>query len=202
MRHGKKLHKLSRPAEHRKALLNNLATALITYKKIETTDRKAKVLKPYIDRLISTARQNTLHARRRVAQSLPNKSAVKELFSVVVPKLEGRTSGFSRIVKYRTRRGDGASMSIIELLMEKEVEEKDKKKGKKKAAVKPKAAKKTAKPKASKAKAVEEEPVVEVVEETAEAAESVGEVEEIEETVESPEEGSEPEEKSEEDKKD
>ncbi|HEQ98696.1 MAG TPA: 50S ribosomal protein L17 [candidate division Zixibacteria bacterium] len=134
MRHGKKIHKLNRPAEHRKAVLNNLAMALITRKQIQTTEAKAKALKPYIDRLISTARQDTLSARRRVAQYLPNKEAFKELFNNVIPKLEGRTSGFSRIVKYKNRRGDGAPMSIVQLLLEGESETKGRKKGKKKAA--------------------------------------------------------------------
>jgi len=131
MRHGKKIHKLNRPAEHRKALMNNLAMALITHKQIQTTDAKAKALKPFIDRLISTAQQNTLHAKRQVARSVKNKVVFKELFENVVPKLEGRTSGFTRIVKFKQRRGDGAPVSFIELLIEKEVEEKPKKKSKK-----------------------------------------------------------------------
>ena len=131
MRHGKKIHKLNRPAEHRKALMNNLAMALITYKQIQTTDAKAKALKPFIDRLIATAQQNTLHAKRMVARSVKNKKVFKELFENVVPKLEGRTSGFSRIVKFKQRRGDGAPVSIIELMIEHEVEEKSKKKSKK-----------------------------------------------------------------------
>jgi large subunit ribosomal protein L17 len=145
MRHGKKIHKLNRPAEHRKAVLNNLAMALITRKQIQTTESKAKALKPYIDRLISTALQDTLSARRRVAQHLPNKEAFKELFNNIVPKLEGRTSGFSRIVKFRSRRGDGAPMSIVQLLLEEEPEKKGRKKGKKKAAAKAAPAAKKAK---------------------------------------------------------
>jgi len=166
MRHGKKIHKLSRPAEHRKALLNNLAAALITHKQIQTTETKAKALKPYIDRLISTALRDTLHAKRLVAKNLPNKVAFKELFNNVIPKLEGRTSGFSRIVKHKARRGDGAPISIIELLIEKEEEPKGKKK---------KAGKKVATPK-TKSKA-EAKPEIEQ-EAQAEAAE-----EKVEETV-------------------
>ncbi|MBD3218733.1 MAG: 50S ribosomal protein L17 [candidate division Zixibacteria bacterium] len=149
MRHGKKIHKLNRPAEHRRAVLNNLAMALITHKQIQTTDAKAKALKPYIDRLISTASKNTLTSKRKVAQYLPNKGAFKELYTNIIPRLEGRTSGFSRIVKFRSRRGDGAPVSIVQLLLEEEVESKGKKKPKKKAAPKPK-------PEAKKAKAEEE----------------------------------------------
>jgi large subunit ribosomal protein L17 len=164
MRHGKKIHKLNRPAEHRRAVLNNLAMALITHKKIQTTDAKAKALKPYIDRLISTASKNTLTSKRKVAQYLPNKEAFKELYTNIIPKLEGRTSGFSRIVKFRSRRGDGAPVSIVQLLLEEEVESKGKKKPKKKAAPKPK-------PAAKKAKVEEEHEPEEKEEVRAEAAE-------------------------------
>lgn len=156
MRHGKKIHKLNRPAEHRKAVLNNLAMALITRKQIQTTAAKAKALKPHIDRLISTALQDTLSARRRVAQHLHNKEAFKELFNNIVPKLEGRTSGFSRIVKFRSRRGDGAPMSIVQLLLEEEPEKKGRKKGKKKAAAKPAAAQKAKEEKETKPEKPEE----------------------------------------------
>jgi large subunit ribosomal protein L17 len=173
MRHGKKIHKLSRPAEHRKALLNNLAAALIKHKQIQTTETKAKALKPFIDRLISTALQDTLHAKRQVAKNLPNKVAFKELFSNVIPKLEGRTSGFSRIVKHKARRGDGAPISIIELLLEKEEESKGKKKkaGKKAAASK---AKTKAGIKPGKTEAEEVEPEIEQ-EAQAEAVEQMAE---------------------------
>lgn len=167
MRHGKKIHKLSRPAEHRKATLNNLARALITYKQIETTDSKAKALKPYIDKLITAASQNTLQAKRLVAQSLPDKEAFKELFNVIVPRLEGRSSGFSRIVKYKTRKGDGAPLSIVQLILEKEESEKGKKKGKKKAKTKAVAA-----PKES--KAAKEEETEEVAEPVAEEPKAPG----------------------------
>ncbi len=145
MRHGKKIHKLNRPAEHRRAVLSNLAMALITHKQIQTTDAKAKALKPYIDRLISTASKDSLTSKRKVAQYLPNKEAFKELYTNIIPKLEGRTSGFSRIVKYRSRRGDGAPVSIVQLLLEEGIESKGKKKPKKKAAPKPKHAAKKAK---------------------------------------------------------
>lgn len=178
MRHGKKIHKLDRPAEHRKALLNNLAMALITHKQIQTTDAKAKALKPFIDRLISTAQQNTLHAKRMVARSVKDKKVFKELFENVVPKFEGRTSGFARIVKYKQRRGDGAPVSIIELMIEKEVEEKGKKKAKKAAPAKTTTKVKEEAPAAAAAAVAapapaETEPVEEQVEETqAEAAEA------------------------------
>jgi large subunit ribosomal protein L17 len=195
MRHGKKIHKMSRPAEHRRATLNNLARALITYKQIQTTDSKAKALKPYIDRLITTASQNTLQAKRQVAQSLPDKEAFKELFNVIIPRLEGRTSGFSRIVKYKARKGDGAPLSIVQLILEKEESEKGRKKGKKKAKAKPAAAPKKAKA-AEETKEVTEEPETPEVE----ASEDVPEEEVIEEAPED-EEGQEATQEEEEDKK-
>jgi large subunit ribosomal protein L17 len=176
MRHGKKIHKMSRPAEHRKATLNNLARALITYKQIQTTDSKAKALKPYIDRLITTASQNTLQARRLVAQSLPDKEAFKELFNVIVPRLEGRTSGYSRIVKYKARKGDGAPLSIVQLILEKEESEKGKKKGRKKTKAKPAAAPKKARA-AKETEELAEEPETPEVE----ASEDMPEEEVIEE---------------------
>jgi len=178
MRHGKKIHKLGRPTEHRKALLINLASALITNKQIETTDTKAKALKPYIDKLITTASQGTLHAKRQVARTLPNKAAFKELFENVVPKVEGRNSGFSRIIKNRVRRGDGAAMSIIQLILEEESEPREKKSSKKKAAPKPaaktkkKAEEKPAEPEPEEAQAAEAEAVAETPEEEAPQAEA------------------------------
>jgi large subunit ribosomal protein L17 len=174
MRHGKKIHKLSRPAEHRKALLNNLAAALITHKQIQTTETKAKALKPYIDRLISTALRDTLHAKRLVAKNLPNKVAFKELFNNVIPKLEGRTSGFSRIVKHKARRGDGAPISIIELLIEKVEEPKGKKKAGKKAATPKTKSKAEAKPEIEQEAQAEaaEEKVEETVKEDAKPEET------------------------------
>jgi len=170
MRHGKKIHKLGRPAEHRKALLNNLAAALIKHKQIQTTDTKAKALKPYIDRLISKALQDTLHAKRQIARNLPNKAAFKELFGNIVPRLEGRTSGFTRIVKHKARRGDGAPLAFIQLLLEKTDEGKGKKKaGKKAVAPKPRA---RAESKSMMKKEAQEEPAIEEEALVPESAES------------------------------
>lgn len=155
MRHGKKFNKLSRPAEHRRALLDNLASALILHKQITTTSAKARALKPFMDRIISRAQQNTVSARRQVSRNLTDRSVMKELFGVIVPKLAGRTSGFSRIVKSGVRKGDGASLAIVELLFEREVAPKGKKKGEqkgeKKAAARPaKPARKKVAPKGAK----------------------------------------------------
>lgn len=139
MRHGKKIHKLERPKAHRVALISNLATALITHGRIKTTESKAKALKPVVDRLITTAKQNTVHARRLVAKTIKSKETLHKLFDEIVPEMIDRTSGYSRILRVGTRRGDAAQVVLIELVSskqhsEKESSKKDKKKSKAKAA--------------------------------------------------------------------
>lgn len=128
MRHGKKIHKLERPRAHRQALISNLATALITHGKIRTTEAKAKALKPVIDKLITTAKANTVHARRLAGKTIKCKETLKKLFDEVAPKMLNRTSGYSRVMRIGARRGDGAQVVLIELLS---VEHKTEEKGKK-----------------------------------------------------------------------
>ena len=136
MGHLDKTKKLQRTKSHREAMLSNMAMSLFLHHKIKTTDAKAKALKPLVDRLISTAKEDTLHAKRQVARTIKNKEVFKKLFSEIVPQFADRESGFSRIIKLGVRRGDGAPISIVELLTEqaKVVTEDEKKgKGKKKA---------------------------------------------------------------------
>ncbi len=98
---------------------------------IKTTDAKAKALKPVVDRLISTAKKDTLASKRQVAKTVKNKTVFKKLMNEIVPQFTDRDSGFLRIMKLGVRRGDGAPISVVELLTEKPVEEtsdKDKKK--------------------------------------------------------------------------
>lgn len=142
MGHRDKVKKLGRTRSHREAMLANMAMSLFTHRVIKTTDAKAKALKPLVDRLISTAKQETLHAKRQVARTVKNKDVFKKLFSEIVPQFAERTSGFSRVVKLGVRRGDGAPMSVVELLTDKPVEKTDTKAKKDK-----KAAKTAAKPK-------------------------------------------------------
>ena len=127
MGHRDKVKKLGRTKPHREALLSNMAMSLFTHRVIKTTDAKAKALKPVVDKIISTAKEDTLHAKRQVAKTIKQKDVFKKLFSEIVPQFSDRDSGFTRVVKLGVRRGDGASMSIVELLTEKKVEEKDKK---------------------------------------------------------------------------
>lgn len=116
MRHGDKINNLSRTASHRKALLSGLACQLITNKKIVTTLAKAKALRPYVEPLITKAKENTTHQRRIVFSSLNDKLAVKELFESVSPKVGGRAGGYTRILKLGKRVGDNAELALIELV--------------------------------------------------------------------------------------
>ncbi|UCG62619.1 MAG: 50S ribosomal protein L17 [Candidatus Zixiibacteriota bacterium] len=135
MGHRDKVKKLGRTRSHREAMLANMAMSLFTHRVIKTTDAKAKALKPLVDRLIATAREETLRAKRQVARTVRNKTVFKKLFSEIIPQFADRESGFSRVVKLGVRRGDGAPISIVELLTEKPAEESTAKarKGKKEA---------------------------------------------------------------------
>ncbi len=132
-------------------MLANMAMSLFTHRVIKTTDAKAKALKPLVDRLISTAKEDTLHAKRQVARTVKNKEVFKKLFSEIVPQFSERTSGFSRVVKLGVRRGDGAPISVVELLTEKPAEDTSAKKAKKEAKAKTGAKKVTSGPKGTKA---------------------------------------------------
>ena len=114
--------KLGRTADHRKALLRNLATEVILRGKIETTEMKAKELRSVVDGLITVAKKNTLAARRQAAGYLrpvtnkEGKTAVQVLFDEVAPKYADRKGGYTRVTKTDIRRGDQAPMAIIELV--------------------------------------------------------------------------------------
>jgi large subunit ribosomal protein L17 len=116
MRHGDKINNLSRTASHRSALLSNLASQLITHKRIVTTLAKAKVLRTYIEPLITKAKENTTHQRRVVFSYLQDKDAITELFGTVAEKVAGRPGGYTRIIKLGKRTGDAAETAMIELL--------------------------------------------------------------------------------------
>lgn len=116
MRHRKTTLKLSRPLGHRKALLKNLANSLILYERIQTTEAKAKALKPYIEKMVTRAKVDNLHNRRELLKVLPTKNAVKKIFEVIGPKYKDRAGGYVRIVKLEPRKGDGAKMAMIEFV--------------------------------------------------------------------------------------
>ncbi len=125
MRHGKKVNHLSRKKGHRDALLKNLATALITHKRINTTVAKAKALRVYVEPLITRSKSNDTHNRRVVFSYLQDKKAVEELFSTVADKVGSRPGGYTRIIKTGFRQGDAADMALIELVDFNEVYTKD-----------------------------------------------------------------------------
>ena len=116
MRHNKKFNHLSRTAEHRKAMLANMAISLIMHKRITTTLAKAKALKKYVEPLITRSKDDSTNSRRVVFSYLQNKEAIKELFGEVAMKVGDRPGGYTRIIKLGTRQGDAASICFIELV--------------------------------------------------------------------------------------
>jgi large subunit ribosomal protein L17 len=136
MRHQVKTKKLNRPKPHREAMMANMATSLFDKRMIETTEARAKELRRLADRLISTAKSDTLAARRQVARTVRDKKVLQKLFNEIVPQFKERPSGFTRVLRTGFRRGDSSMMSIVELLTEKPKVEKDKGKGKKDKAAK------------------------------------------------------------------
>ena len=116
MRHGDKINNLGRTSSHRRALLSNLAAQLIQHKRIVTTLAKAKVLRTYIEPLITKSKENTTHQRRVVFSYLQDKEAITELFGTVAEKVAGRPGGYTRIIKLGARTGDAAETAMIELV--------------------------------------------------------------------------------------
>ena len=131
MRHKIKGRKLNRTSSHKKALMRSLATSLFEHKKISTTVAKAKELRPYAEKLITKAKHAVknekqgllpegqsidIHNRRSVYKNIRNKAVLQELFDVIAPLVEDRDGGYTRIIKTGHRRGDGASLAIIELV--------------------------------------------------------------------------------------
>jgi large subunit ribosomal protein L17 len=121
MRHGDKINNLGRKKAHRVALLQNLASQLITHKRIVTTLAKAKALRTYVEPLITKTKKiesasQISHNHRLVFAELQDKAAVKELFTVVGPKVAARPGGYTRILKLGIRPGDNAEKAMIELV--------------------------------------------------------------------------------------
>jgi large subunit ribosomal protein L17 len=115
MRHRKAGKKLGRSRDQRRALFKNLINALIIHGRIETTEAKAKAVKGLVDKVINKAKQGTLHSRRLLLGFLGSQEVVKKAVEDLAPQFK-RVSGFTRIVKLGSRRGDNASMVRIELV--------------------------------------------------------------------------------------
>jgi large subunit ribosomal protein L17 len=117
MRHQKIRHKLSRDSAHRKALLMNLSKELIDHERIETTEAKAKAVKPHVEKLITLAKRDDLHARRQALSALAqDKFTVHKLFVDIAPRYAQRPGGYTRILKLGPRRSDATEMVLIELV--------------------------------------------------------------------------------------
>ena len=116
MRHNKKFNHLGRTADHRKAMLANMAISLIRHKRITTTLAKAKALKKYVEPLITRAKDDSTNSRRVVFRYLQEKESIKELFGPIEVKVADRPGGYTRIIKLGHRLGDGADMAFIELV--------------------------------------------------------------------------------------
>jgi len=108
--------RLGGPASHQKLILANLATSLFEKGKITTTEAKAKKLRPFAERLITFAKRGDLSSRRRVMGIIRDKSVVHSLFTEIGPSFAKREGGYTRITKIGTRKGDNASMAVIELV--------------------------------------------------------------------------------------
>lgn len=116
MRHRKHHGSLGLPSGHRRAVLANLATALLTHGRIETTQAKARAVRPYVEKLITLSKRGDLHARRRVLAKLHHRSVVDRLFNDVASVFSDRKGGYTRIIKTGFRAGDAAPMAMIELV--------------------------------------------------------------------------------------
>jgi large subunit ribosomal protein L17 len=116
MRHHRLGKKLGRDSAHRKALYSNLAGALIEHGRIQTTEAKAKAVKPIAEQMITLGRRGDLAARRQALAYLRSKDVVHRLFTDVGPRMKDRPGGYSRIVKIGPRQGDAADMVYLELV--------------------------------------------------------------------------------------
>jgi large subunit ribosomal protein L17 len=116
MRHNNKINSLSRKKGHRRALMANLANALIEHKRINTTLAKAKALRVYVEPLVTKAKKNTTHSRRVVFGYLQDKGSINELFGPIAAKVGDRPGGYTRIIKTGFRKSDGAELAMIEFV--------------------------------------------------------------------------------------
>lgn len=130
MRHRKRGKKLGRNASHRRAMFRNMVTSLFKYEQVETTDAKAKELRPVAEKMITLAKRGDLHARRQALSYMKDKATTHKMFEDLKDRYLDRQGGYVRIIKKGNRKGDGAPVSIIQLLPIDEAKKRSKKKGK------------------------------------------------------------------------
>lgn len=116
MRHRKTTKTLGRTPTARKALLRDLATSVIVYEKVKTTEAKAKTVRPVVEKLITKAKKGDLAARRQLLAYFSTEQPVNKLMDVIGPRYKDRDGGYTRIVKIGHRQGDGAPVAQIELV--------------------------------------------------------------------------------------
>ena len=116
MLHGNKKKQLSRERNQRNALIKSLVVSLVKHEKMTTGTIKAKVLKPYVEKLITTAKAGTITSRRLITARIGNPKSVKKLVEVIAPKYKTRAGGYTRVTKLPHREGDGSSMATIEFV--------------------------------------------------------------------------------------
>jgi len=132
MRHGKKIVKLGRTSAHRKALLRNLATNLLKRERMVTTIDKAKAVRPYVEKLITRAKEASVHNKREAAKRIQDRKVLIKLFDEIGPRFKERPGGYTRIMRLGLRPGDAAERAIIEFVVLESKKKKDDKKKEKK----------------------------------------------------------------------
>jgi len=135
MRHGKSGRKLNRSSSHRLAMFRNMVTSLLDHERIYTTHAKAKELRRWADWMITLGKRGDLHARRQALQVIRDKSVVHKLFTDLAQRYQARSGGYTRTVKVGFRVGDGAPLSLIELMTGETGKKKKKRKRKPRKAV-------------------------------------------------------------------
>ncbi|MBW1731693.1 MAG: 50S ribosomal protein L17 [Deltaproteobacteria bacterium] len=130
MRHRKAGKHLGRDSSHRRAMFRNMVTSLFRYEQIETTDAKAKQLKPIAERMITLAKRGDLHARRQALAYMMDKRVTHRLFDELKDRFMDRQGGYVRIIKKGNRKGDNAPISIVQLISAEEAKKKKKKRAK------------------------------------------------------------------------
>ncbi|HEV8117112.1 MAG TPA: 50S ribosomal protein L17 [Thermoanaerobaculia bacterium] len=116
MMHNRAGRKLRRTTSHRLAMFSNQLASLMTHERIQTTLTKAKELRPLAERLITTAKNDGVAARRKVAQWIPDRTTVKKVFEKIAPRFVDRPGGYTRILRLGARRGDAAEAAILEFV--------------------------------------------------------------------------------------
>src|SRR3990170_216833 len=116
MRHRVTGRKLSRHTQHRRLMFRNMLVSLLQHERIQTTLAKGKELRSWADKIITLGKKGTLHARRQAFALLRDEGIVKKLFDKIAPRLKDREGGYTRIYKMGWRQGDGAPLSLVELV--------------------------------------------------------------------------------------